>query len=179
MCLTMPDHVTTITSLHPSKFKTHNCFTGTGLLHHGKLLPPNSIILISDIGENNDALFCLTDSPDCCLYRMELQSRGAWVLPGSGTEVGSLFIQGSTTTDDDFYRLRRNGSLLLNRRNSATEPAGIFTCLVPSATDSTALPYYIGVYGSADEGESPGPLQAKYSETLVIQTALSVSCSDD
>ena len=34
-------------------------------------------------------------------------------------------------------------------------PTGIYTCLVPtsSASNSPALPHYVGVYGSADEGE--------------------------
>ena len=34
-------------------------------------------------------------------------------------------------------------------------PTGIYTCLVPtsSASNSQALPHYVGVYGSAEEGE--------------------------
>ena len=32
-------------------------------------------------------------------------------------------------------------------------PTGIYTCLVPNTSGGTAMPYYVGVYGSPDEGE--------------------------
>ena len=87
----------------------------------------------------NEALFCLTDSTDCC------NSRGAWRLP-NGDNARKSF--GSP----DFFIRRGNGTLRLNRRRGIT--TGIFMCVVPTANSSAALPLYIGVYGSADEGES-------------------------
>ena len=110
-----------------------------GFFHAGTLLPPNSIVLLSDIGLYSEALFCLTDSTECC------NSRGAWKYP-NGDKVRESF--GSP----DFFFFRGNGILRLNRRSGST--TGIFMCVVPTANSSAALPLYVGVYGSADEGES-------------------------
>ena len=116
--------------------------TETGFFHAGNLLPLNSIVLLSDIGLDSEALFCLTDSSDCCT------SRGTWRFP-SGTDISR------NSGSSDFYFSRGNGILRLNRRSGISEPTGIYMCLVPTAaSSSTALPHYVGVYGSADEGES-------------------------
>ena len=109
-----------------------------GFFHAGNLLPLNSIVLLRDIRQDSEALFCLTDSTDCC------NSRGEWRFP-NGDHV-------SRRSSSDFYYSRLNGSLRLNRRRGIT--TGIFMCVVPTANSRTALPLYIGVYGSADEGES-------------------------
>ena len=110
-----------------------------GLFLDGNLLPNNSIVLLSDIGEGSEALFCLTPSTDCC------SSRGAWRQP-NGSEVS-----GDTTLD--FYSSRGN-SILLNRRNSATGPTGIFRCLGPlsSIPDSLVQTLYAGIYRTQEEG---------------------------
>ena len=111
-----------------------------GFYHGGNLLPLNSIVLLSDIGLDSEALFCFSPSTDCCT------SRGEWRFPNGA------FISGSTSSD--LYRSRGNRILLLHRINDILGPTGIYTCLVPSTSGGTALPYYIGVYGSEDEGES-------------------------
>ena len=96
-------------------------------------------MLLSDIGLDSEALFCLTPSSDCC------SNRGVWRFP-NGDSVG-------TSTSADLYFSRGNRILLLHRMSDVMGPTGIYTCLVPGTNGGTALPYYVGVYGSPDEGE--------------------------
>ena len=98
-------------------------------------------MLLSDIGLDSEALFCLTPSTDCC------NSRGAWRFPYGDSVSGS--------SSSDFYFSRGNRILLLHRMSDVMGPTGIYTCLVPtsSASNSPALPHYVGVYGSVEEGE--------------------------
>ena len=109
--------------------------TELSFFHRGNLLPPDSAVVLSDIGEGSEALFCLTPSTDCCT------SRGVWRLP-SGSAV-------STSTTSGFYFSRGSGILRLNRRSSATEPTGMFRCLVPlsSTPGSPAQTLNVQVYG--------------------------------
>ena len=108
--------------------------------HHGTLLPNNSIVLLRDIGEGSEALFCLTPSTNCCT------SRGAWRL-ASGSSV-------SESASSNFYFSRGNSILLLNRRSSATGPTGIFRCLVPlsNTPGSPAQTLYVGIYQNQGVG---------------------------
>ena len=98
-------------------------------------------MLLSDIGLDSEALFCLTPSTDCCT------SRGAWRFPNGDSVTES--------SSSHWYFSRGNRILLLHRMSDAMGPTGIYTCLVPtsSASNSPALPHYVGVYGSAEEGE--------------------------
>ena len=98
-------------------------------------------MLLSDIGLDSEALFCLTPSTGCC------NSRGAWKFPNGSYVGGSI--------SSDLYRSRGNRTLLLHRMSDVMGPTGIYTCLVPtsSTSNSPALPHYVGVYGSAEEGE--------------------------
>ena len=88
-------------------------------------LPTNSTNRVYDIGEGSSALFCLTDREACCSGD---NRRGAWRFP-NGSSVGGDSSRG-------FYITRGSSSLLLNRRSSATGPAGEFTCLIPNASDT-------------------------------------------
>ena len=98
-------------------------------------------MLLSDIGLDSEALFCLTDNTACCT-----NNRGAWRFP-NGDDV-------SRSETSNFYFSRGNGTIFLHRISSTTVPTGIFMCVVPTASSSTALPHYVGVYSSANEGES-------------------------
>ena len=89
-------------------------------------------MLLSEIGEGSEALFCLTNSTNCCA------NRGAWDSP-SGNRV-------SRSESSGFYFTRGDSILLLNRRSGVTEPTGIFTCLVPIAGNTTVQRVHIGVY---------------------------------
>ena len=103
---------------------------------NGELYPNNSVVAVANIGENNNALFCLTDSVNCCRSDdtgdME---RGLWVLPD-----GSVPTNSSTA----FYINRSHSAVLLNHRNNEAGQIGLFTCKVPD-NDGVVREIYIGV----------------------------------
>ena len=129
-----------------------------GFFLAGNLLPFNSIVLLSDIGEGGEAVVCFTDSTECCIRR------GAWLQPSSAyVRIG---------TNDFASHSRADRIILLNRMNFVPGLTGIFTCLVPSAGDSTALPYYVGIYESAGEGESYSKWQLHFLHCYVVNISL-------
>ena len=80
----------------------------------------NSGVMISSIGEGDDALMCVTDKPDCCRF----PHFGEWYFP-NGSSVRT-FGHGH-----DFYRNRGPQTVRLNRRNNAMYPTGIYHCELP------------------------------------------------
>ena len=107
-------------------------------------LSNNSIVLLSDIGEASNALFCLTNRTQCCTTEAGLD-QGGWRFPNA-TYV---------TLDDtslNFYRIRGYSSVCLNRRSDAVAPTGIFTCTIPTIQSVINTNVYIGVYADASEG---------------------------
>ena len=86
------------------------------------------MISISDIGEGDDALLCVTDLKQCCRRNQTLNSSGVlgdWYYP-NGTRIVS----------DDMFRRNRNRSVVrLHRRENTTAPIGLFCCEVPDATN--------------------------------------------
>ena len=101
-------------------------------------------MLLSDIGEGSDALFCLTDRLQCCTTEAG-DARGRWQFPN-----------GSDVTRDDadlsFYAIRGYSSIRLNRRSDAVAPTGIYLGRLPAEATSSGNNLYIGVYDDADEG---------------------------
>ena len=99
--------------------------------------PADSQIPISDVGESTltsgGALVCRTDRTDCC--RNDPQAgetrQGHWKYP-----YGDLV--GTTATGDAIYRTRGASTVLLNRRNGATGPTGLYCCEVASVADPNA-----------------------------------------
>ena len=101
-------------------------------------------MLLSDIGEGSNALFCLTDRTQCCTTEAG-QRRGSWRFPN-----GSL-----VTRDDanlDFYAIRGYSSICLNRRSDAVAPTGIFICRLPDEATGFGMKLFIGIYDDASEG---------------------------
>ena len=99
------------------------------------------MVLLSDIGEGSSALYCLTDTEQCCLSA----SHGGW-----------RFSNDSCAHEDpnaNLYLIRGFSSLLLNRRSSAVGPTGVYTCLIPDSSNSSSN-VYIGVYTRSIEGGS-------------------------
>ena len=117
---------------------------GVGFFLNGRVLPNTSIVLLSDIGEGSSALFCLTDRTRCCSTTTGGERRGDWRFPNGG-EVMQESMGG------DIYHDRSYNSVILNRRNNAVGPTGIYTCEIPD-TGNTNRTLYIGVYGSEDQG---------------------------
>ena len=115
-----------------------------GFFLNGTFLSNNSIVLLSDIGEGSNALFCLTDRRNCCSTEAGL-NRGGWRFPNDT----------SVSLDDtllNFYRIRGYSSVRLNRMSDAVAPTGIFTCTIPTDQSETNTNLYIGVYADANEG---------------------------
>ena len=100
-------------------------------------------MLLSDIGEGSNALFCLTSRTQCCTTEAGL-NKGGWRFPNSS------FVE--TTNNYKFYRTRGYSSVLLNQRSNALEPTGIFTCRIPTIQSEINTDLYIGVYDDTGEG---------------------------
>ena len=89
---------------------------------------------MTDIGENDKALVCVTDHEQCCQsYRV-----GEWYYPNN-TRVSTL---GSGL---DFYRNRGPQAVRLNRRNNALSPTGHYQCRIPDTNGvfQTLIAYII------------------------------------
>ena len=96
-------------------------------------------MLLSDIGEGNNALLCLTDRTQCCTT----PGQGQWMFPNkSDILFRSIKI----------YRIRGFSSLILNRESDVVGPTGIFTCQIPTNQSDTNKYLYIGVYDDAGKG---------------------------
>ena len=98
----------------------------------GTLYPNNSIVDIADIGTGVDALHCITNRMQCCRD----SASGDWYLPGQITP-----IEGN---GENFSRSRWPSAVLIHRRNSATEPKGLYRCEIPNSDDMIRS-LYIGV----------------------------------
>ena len=101
--------------------------TELGFFLRGTLYPDNGIVLLSDIGEGSNALYCLTDWEGCCSAEAGVRPRGLWRLPG-GNNIG----ESSAAT---IYSRRGFSSISLNIRGGRT--TGLYTCLIPDAGDVT------------------------------------------
>ena len=99
----------------------------------------NSIVILEDIGEDDDALLCITFQTACCRHPY---TAGNWVFPNE-TRVPSSDKQW------DFHRDRGQMVVRLHRRRGGEE--GIYHCEIPDAMNVIQT-IYIGVY-SASTGE--------------------------
>ena len=92
-------------------------------------------MLHSEIGEGSSALYCLTDSEQCCSTEAEAN----WKFPN-----------GSPVSEDI---IKVFSSILLNRRSSAVWPNGVYTCVIPDAGNILRT-LHIGIYDMnlPDEG---------------------------
>ena len=107
-------------------------------------LTNNSVVVITDIetGADGSRLICTTTFRPCC----KDGQHGEWYYPDGTMVPGS-------SAGEDFYRSRsNNGEVLLNRRNNAISPTGIFHCELP-VSDNVIQTLYVGVYASNDNGE--------------------------
>ena len=105
----------------------------------------NSIVMLEDIGDGDDALLCMTNLTACCRHsdagEME-PAMGNWFFPNE-TRVPS------SGNNWDFHRTRDQMVVRLNRRRGGVE--GIYRCKIPDAMNVNQT-IYIGVY-SASTGE--------------------------
>ena len=112
----------------------------------------NSIVMLEDIGEYDDALLCITNLTAC--YQPNVNDTGKvvpvsgnWYFP-NGTKVPS---EVNYTSDEEweFYSNRGQMVVRMNRRRGGVD--GIYRCEIPDAMNVHQT-IYIGVY-SASTGE--------------------------
>ena len=106
---------------------------------NGTTYQNNSIVTLEDIGEGDDALFCLTDLTACC-------------QPGSTSDLGNWFFPNGTRVPSsgnnwDFHRTRGQSVLRLQRRRGGED--GIYHCEISDAMNVTQT-IYVGVYSRTD-----------------------------
>ena len=101
-------------------------------------------MVLEDIGEGDDALFCKTNRTACCRppYTGERDALGNWFLP-NGSRVPSAGSQW------DLYRTRGQMVVRMNRRRGGEE--GIYRCEIPDIFGFIQT-ICVGVY-SASTGE--------------------------
>ena len=115
-----------------------------GFFLKGRLLPNNSIVLLSDIREGSDALYCLTDRVLCCSTEAGA-SHGLWRSP-----------DGDVQANGDIYSSKGFSSICFSRRSRAMGPTGLYRCVIPSSSDRdrASSTLHIGIYSSNAEGKS-------------------------
>ena len=89
------------------------------------------MVNLSDIGLDDNALFCYTNLTTCCrgVYNPSGRTGGAWRFPNNAV-VDHRY--GSTSSV--FSRSRTEHAILLHRGNSTLGPTGIFTCEIPDSS---------------------------------------------
>ncbi len=87
------------------------------------------MVLISDIGEEDDALFCMTEYENCCK-----NPDGEFYYPDSS----KVRIRAS---GDSLYRNRGDQLIRLNRRNGAISPRGRYRCDILDTTGKNTSVY--------------------------------------
>ena len=106
----------------------------------------NSVVILENIGDGDDALLCITNQIACCRppYTRKMRSPllENWYFP-NGSRVPSAGSQW------DIHRTRSQMEILLHRRRGGKE--GVYRCVIPDTFGFTQT-LYIGVY-SASTGE--------------------------
>ena len=101
--------------------------SGIYLSLNGEIIPNDSYILVTAIGEGSGGLLCNTDRSDCCRGSYGAAAQGQWYFPDP---PGDQVLIEDMRTGNFFYRDRETGVVRLNRRNNPTE-RGRFRCEIP------------------------------------------------
>ena len=102
---------------------------GVHIQHNGCIVEENGSVSITDIGENDTGVLCMTDKEGCC-GDVRFGRAGEWFFPDN-QRIGTV------GGDGDFYRNRGQGVVRLNRRNNAMMPTGLFCCEIPDRDSVT------------------------------------------
>ena len=123
-------------------------FPGIYFSLRGTTYQNHSLVTLEDIGENDNALLCLTDYRACCGRDQSPGGRvlGDWHYP-NGTRVPNTILGYGYIWD--FYRNRGQSVVRMNRRSGGVN--GIYHCVIPDTACANQT-IYIGVY-TADTGE--------------------------
>ena len=96
----------------------------------------NSIVILNEVGEGNEALVCATDSRTCC----ESEDDGNWYSP-KGSKIGPQ----TDNSTQALYVSRDNYTVGLNYMNVSDIPSGIFHCEIADNNNITSH-LYVGIY---------------------------------
>ncbi len=97
---------------------------GLGFLLTGSLYSANSAIDFASIGEDRNALRCLTPLTSCCRSSdTGTSSLGSWRYPDRTLVPSNSGNSISTSTGPS--------SVILDRTNNAMSPTGVYTCEIP------------------------------------------------
>lgn len=109
----------------------------------GVLYNNNDTVLLSDIGERENALQCTTTQTDCCGFdengNLDITNRRGQFYYPSGTQVP---IRGEVG-DDGLYRSRNYQYISLNRLSMALSapPTGRYCCDIPDTNGMSQFIY--------------------------------------
>ena len=98
-----------------------------GFYLNGVAYPDGSTVLRTDIGEDDDALQCTTDSTTCCSNAGDEVRAGDFYLPGGDI----VMIEDRTT--NGYYRTRGTRHIRLHHQDTGTI-TGQFRCEIPDAS---------------------------------------------
>ena len=89
-----------------------------------------SEIVITEVGEGDNALQCRTDLITCCINdpANDRTRQGGWHYPNNS-------LVNNNVSGDGIYRTRGSMVVSLHRRNGVTQPTGLYCCEVPTAAD--------------------------------------------
>ena len=129
---------------------------------NGTTYQNNSLVNLEDIGEEGDALLCITNLTACCshLYTGRYAT-GNWYFPNE-TRVPTESI------GSHIYRSRGQMVVHLHRRRGGVE--GIYWCDIPDSMNVKQT-IYIGVY-TANTGKCSLKLRPLFKEEEVINPFL-------
>ena len=118
------------------------CSTDFGLTLNNVQYTNNSVVNITDIGNDTAALICTSTRPGCCLSTDGSQ----WYFPNGSA------VQRTGTT---YYRRRTisqgSGGTVRLYRNPGATLTGVFHCDIPEGGGLQSI--YVGIY-TATTGES-------------------------
>ena len=122
---------------------TTSSFLGAGDIRfslNGTIYQNNSIVTLEDIGEDDDALFCMTNLSACC--RSHGSASGNWYFPNT-TRVPSDMDHINRSLTWDIYRTREHMVVYMHRRRGGEK--GIYYCEIHDSMNVMQT-IYIGVY---------------------------------
>ena len=127
---------------------------------NGTTYQNNSNVHLEDIGEGDDALFCMTNFTACfrAPHTETGSALGNWYFP-NGSQVPS------NGTNGDIYRTRGQMVVYLNHRKGGED--GIYRCEIPDSTNVTQT-IYIGVY-TGGSGECYMSTQLLFSSFIILK----------
>ena len=103
------------------------------------------MVNLSDIGLDNNALFCYTNLTTCCRGSDNPNGGvdGDWRFPNN-----DVVSSRGAASPSVFSRNRAERAILLHRGINAMGPTGIFTCVIPDGSSNDQNVYF-GIYDEA------------------------------